>query len=95
MSAAIREGIARLDGWTISLWLQGGGVRVGWTGGHLQPTPAGPMRGRVELDGDPAGFLFHRFGRAPVRIRYDQIVIWRELFPPPRPPLPVEERPRP
>jgi hypothetical protein len=97
---AVAEAIRQMAGWTVSLWLAAEPVH-GHSGGHgsgkarMQPGTSGPMCGIVHLDDTDDGcFAFHRPGRAVVRLRYDQVVMWNAMQPPAPPPLPVEETPR-
>jgi hypothetical protein len=99
MSAATREGLRRLDGWTVALWLKAPHGPEGPGRWHVQRVEklayhdVGPMRGIVRLDADPdaASFLFARLAGGVVRLQFAQISTWAEISPPPRPPLPVEE----
>jgi hypothetical protein len=103
MSAAVREGVRNLAGWTVTLWLttpdglHRGGVHLAGAIPYGKATSsglAGPMCGVVEVtDLDADWFKFHRPNRAAVRLHYSQVAMWQALRPPPAL-LPVQEIPR-
>jgi hypothetical protein len=100
-AAAVREGLRRLDGWLVRLWLVapfGGSGPGRWHArrqGKLDYQDTGPMTGIIRIPVDPTAeaFLLDRPGRAAVRILYAQVSVWQEVASPLLPP--VEEIPRP
>jgi hypothetical protein len=102
VSAATREGLRRLDGWTVRVWLSAPSGRDGpgrWNAksdSKIFYDDAGPVTGVIRLDVNPdvGSFLFARMSGGVCRIRFEQVSTWAEVAPPPRPPLPVEQVPR-
>jgi hypothetical protein len=95
-SAMTREAIRNHAGGWLVLWLTAEPHRAPGSNGRNVPSPAGPMRGSVELPEDPEAdwFLLRRYGRRVVRIAYAQVSTWAEVAPPPEPPMAVEDLPR-